>query len=102
MVDAITLKLVIADKTGKLIPGGVTETLRCEIVDELCIFRFNDSKTTRRFVNLDNEITKEKGEISRSLFNQRLQKGVTHYPGKKKEEIKELLMQTFSKWGAKE
>lgn len=102
MTEAITLKLILGDKTGKLIPSGVTETLRCEIVDELCLFRFNDSRTTRKFVMLDNEISSQKGELKRSIFNVRLSKGMTSYPGKKKEEIKELLMVTFKQWGAKE
>lgn len=97
MVEAITLKLVLGDKTGKLIPSGVTETLRCEIIDELLVFRFNDSKTTRRFALLDNEL----GQDKRTIFNMRIQKALTSYPGKTKEEIRDLVMERFKEWGAK-
>lgn len=97
--EIIKLKVGMRDPKGKLIPRGVFEQLTAEIADEVATFQFKDWRTTKRFALVSIELEKKRG-TSDTIFIERVKKAVTKYPGKTKEEIRDLLLQQFKQMGA--
>jgi hypothetical protein len=98
MVEIIKMNVGMADPKGVMIPKGVIENLSIEIFDEFAAFHFKDHKTTERFANLAMKLEHEKGKRD-TLYSERLKKSVTKYEGKKKEEIREILLKQFKNMG---
>jgi uncharacterized protein (UPF0264 family) len=84
---AIVLKMKLSG--GNVIPNGVTETLQIAIKDEVALFKFQDSKTTRKFVLAQ----KEAGIKSR--YNERLQSCICHYPNLMQKELSEKITKSI-------
>lgn len=97
-IKIIKLRIGMRDPRGKLIPRGLNETLTAEIADEVATFYFKDSRTTRRFANIAIKLQKKRGGVE-TVFIERFQKAVTKYPGKDKEEIRDLLLEQFKQLG---
>ena len=86
------------DPKGKLIPRGVNETLQAEIADEVATFWFKDARTTKRFAMTAIELERRRG-ANDTAFLDRFQKAVTKYPGKTKEEIRDLILNQLKEMG---
>ncbi|MBM3191437.1 MAG: hypothetical protein FJZ63_02120 [Chlamydiae bacterium] len=99
-VDIIKIKARMADKDGKLIPRGVLELLSIEIADQVAVFHFKDGKTTERWAKLAMALEKERGADD-TRYIPRLQKAITKYPAKKKEEIRDLILKKLEQLGGK-
>ena len=97
-VEVIKLKVGMRDPKGKLIPRGVSEVLQAEIADEVATFWFKDARTTRRFAMTAIELEKRRG-ANDTIFMERFQKAVTKYPGKTKEEIRDLVLNQLKEMG---
>lgn len=88
------------DPHGRLIPRGVIETLNVEIADGVAIFRFKDGRTTERFARVAIELDKQKG-LNNTAWVARVQKAITKYEGKTKEQIRDLLISQLEQMGGK-
>lgn len=99
-IETITMKINLVDKSGKLIPKGVTETLNVEIQDEAYFWWFKDAKTTKLWASKEIEIDKMKGKANTAFFAKE-QKAGTIMKGMKKEEIKEKIIKTLEEKGIK-
>jgi len=91
MVKVIELKTSMSDPSGRLIPFGVSAKLRVLISDGLAVFSFNPVFLAKRFAVVEIQLSKEQGEKCNTRYVQRLQKAITVYPGKSKEEIKDII-----------
>ena len=78
-------------KGGFNIPNNTNETLIIEIVDEYVTFRFNDYKITKKL--LQSQIK----EGIKSIYFERQQKVISHYPGLSREQLNEKFELIFSK-----
>ncbi len=96
----LKIKLGMSDPRGILIPKGVSDILTCEISDEVAVFYFKNSTITKRFAALEIELEKEKG-IDDTQWIERVGKAITKYPGKTKEEIRDLLLEQFKQMNLK-
>ena len=96
--NIIKLRMRMQDPKGILIPRGVIEELTIEIADEVAIFYFKDSRTTKRFADLEIKLNEKKG-ITDTIFLARIGKATTQYKGKTKEEIRDLLLEQFKQMG---
>ena len=99
--EAIGLRINIADKTGRLIPHGVTETVNILIIDGLATFRFKDGRICKRMASVSSELEKKNNAPETTIWIERLQQALTKYPGKSKEEIRDSLVSQFEKWGGR-
>ena len=91
MVNVIKLETSMSDPTGRLIPYGVTAKLSVIISDGLAVFSFNPVFLAKRFYNVEMQLCKDNGELCNTRYFPRLQKAVTTYLGKSKEEIKIII-----------
>lgn len=82
----IKLTMNIQGGIDSVIPKGVTERLVIFCRNGSATFRFNDSKTTQRFVISQNKV----GTPSR--YVERLQTAICLYPEKNKKEISEYIL----------
>lgn len=87
------------DPKGKLIPRGVMETLQVQIADQVATFWFKDGRTTERFAKTAIALEKEKGKLN-TIFLPRVQKAITKYEGKSKEEIRDIILNQLKQMGA--
>lgn len=78
----INIKIKLAGGKDSVIPAGITEELKCSVIDGLAVFHFNDGKITRRFILQTKDKTTYKAE-----YSERTQKGVIYYPDMKQMEI---------------
>lgn len=90
-IEVIKLSCKMQDPNGRLIPRGVIETLSVDITDGVAVFHFMDGRTTERFAKVAIELDKQKG-LDNTRWLPRVQKAVTKYEGKSKEEIKDLIV----------
>ena len=91
MVNVIKLETSMSDPSGRLIPFGVSAKLSVIISDGLAVFSFNPVFLARRFAGVEIQLAREKGELCNTRYVSRVQKAVTTYLGKSKEEIKEII-----------
>lgn len=99
MSDIERLRVVMADKTGRLIPYGTTEFLDVNIWDEYAEFHFQKYDTTRRFCILFQVLERKEYGEERSKINERRESFVTKYPGMLKEAIVAKLKKEFESLG---
>lgn len=97
--NVIKIKAALRDPKGFLIPRGITGHLNIEIVNQVAVFWFTDSAITKRFVTVVIGLEKKRG-ANDTNFMERFQKGITKYPGKTKEEIRDLLLNQLKQMGA--
>lgn len=91
MVDVVKLEAGLSDPSGKFIPLGVNAKVSVIISDGLAIFSFNPVWLAKRFAMIEIELCKSKGLPINTVFHARTQKSMTVYPGKTKEEIKDII-----------
>lgn len=89
----------MTDPKGVFIPKGMTETLVVEIADQIATFKFNNSNVTKRFVMFEREASKKAGDPLNTVYIERVQKAITKYEGKTKEEIKEIIIKQLKQFG---
>ena len=94
----IILRVKMRDPKGVLIPHGVTEELTAEIADEVAVFHFRNSSTTRRFALTAMRLERARG-ANDTAYIERIGKATTRYKGLKKEEIRDLLLKQFQQMG---
>lgn len=99
-IKTIKIKANISDPKGILIPRGVQEQISAEIADQVAVFRFRNSSVTRRFAKVVIELEREKGKND-TIYNERMQKIITKYPGKSKEEIRDLILKQLNQLNIK-
>ena len=99
--EAITMTVTMADKTGRLIPLGVVEKVNILIIDQLATFKFKDGRICKRIASVAKEMELRTEGQARTVFIERLQQSLTKYPGKSKEQIKDLLTESFRQMGGK-
>ena len=97
-VEVIKLKVGMSDPQGKLIPRGVKENMSAEIADGVSTFSFKNGRITKRFAMIVIELEKQRG-ANDTIYNQRLQKIITKYPDKTKEEIRDLILSQLKQMG---
>lgn len=97
--DIIKIKAGMSDPKGLLIPRGVREVIQIEIAPEVATFWFKDGRITKRFAMTEIALEQKKGEVN-TVFLERFQKAVTKYPGKTKEEIRDLILSQLKQMGA--
>lgn len=97
--EIIKLSAGMRDPKGILIPRGVNEQLSAEIADEVATFRFKDGRTTKRFAAVIIKLEQDKGEHN-TVYFERMGKIITQYPGKSKEEIRDLVLSQLKQLGA--
>lgn len=100
-MDIIKLRVQMKDNKGILIPMGVVETCSVEIADEVAMYSFKDGRTCKRFALTAIELDKKKKGESDTVWIERLQKALTRYKGKTKEQIRDELVKVFESWGGK-
>ena len=96
--NIIKIRLNMKDPKGFLIPRGITETLTVIISDEVAVFNFKDNRTTKRFASLAMKLEEKRG-VKETIFIERIGKATTGYPNKKKEDIRDLLLDQFKEMG---
>jgi len=77
----IKLQIKLKGGEGSVIPKGVIETLKIEIVDQVATFRFMDWRTTKLFA------VRQHNDGVFSKYIERLQKTCCSYPNMKAEDI---------------
>ena len=97
MTKVIKITSGMSDPSGRLIPHGVSARLTVLITDGLAVFSFNPVYLARRFANVEIQLSKEKGEACNTRYMSRVQKVITTYPGKSKEEIKDIIEDQLKK-----
>lgn len=98
-IKVIKIQTSLRDPKGLLIPRGVAGHLNMEIADEVATFWFTDSAITRRFAKVVIRLEQERGEND-TAFIDKFQKIVTKYPGKAKEEIRDIVLGQLKEMGA--
>lgn len=87
----------MSDPQGILIPKGIQEKITIEIGDEVAIYYFKDNRITKRFANIEIEGDKIKGLPQTTYYFDRVGKAMKKYPGKKKEEVRDLVLEQLKK-----
>jgi len=95
----IKIKAGMSDPKGKLIPRGVREQIIIEIADEVATYYFKNSRITKNFAEFEIEMDKQNGKEQTTFFAQRIGKALRKYPGMKKEEIRDDILEKFKKLG---
>jgi len=93
------LRVRMMDPKGILIPKGVTEELIAEIGEEVAIFHFKNPSTTKRFALVVIKLENQRG-VKDTTYLPRINKIMTHYKGKTKEEIRDLILEQLKQLGA--
>jgi len=88
----IKIQAGMSDPKGKLIPRGVQERLTVDIVDNIAVYYFKDSRVTRNFAMIEIEGNKAKGLPPTTSFNSRQGKAIRLFIGKNKEEIRDNIL----------
>lgn len=97
--EIIKVQTGLMDPRGFLLPRGVREQLTAEIADGVATFRFIDGKNTLHFAKVVIGLEKKRG-ANDTIYLERFQKIITKYPGKTKEEIRDLLLKQLKQLGA--
>lgn len=97
-VETIRLRVGMMDPLGKILPRGVKEELTAEITDQAATFRFKRGDSTRHFARVVMALEARKNKKD-TIYLERFQKIVTKYPGKTKEEIRDLLLNQLKQMG---
>jgi bifunctional DNA-binding transcriptional regulator/antitoxin component of YhaV-PrlF toxin-antitoxin module len=97
----IKIKAGMADPKGVLIPRGIREQITIEIADEVATYYFKDQRITKNFVTIEIEGDKANKIPQRTFFRERIGKAIRKYPGMKKEEIRNLILEQLKQLGAK-
>lgn len=77
----LRMSLKIAGGKNSVIPAGVTENLRIDIMDEFATFHFDDCKTTKKFAEGQSK------DGVKSAYSERLKKTFCEYPSMNKQAI---------------
>lgn len=96
----IRIRAGMADPKGILIPRGIQEQITIEIADQAAVYYFKDSKVTRRFAEIEIRGDEDKGKEPETVFIQRVGKAIKKYPGKTKEEIRDIVLEQLKKLNA--
>lgn len=95
----IKVKAKLSDPKGQLIPRGIIENLTIEIADNVATYFFKDRRTTKRFALIEIEGDKKRGLEQKTFFLERWGKAIVKYPGKSKEEIRNIILEQLNKLG---
>lgn len=98
--EIIRLKIDFLDPKGYLLPRGVRVKLTAEIADEVAVFSFDKPQFMKKFATVIIALEKKRNATD-TKYIERMQKTITQYPGKKKEEIRDILLEQFRQLGAK-
>ena len=98
-VTILKIKAGMSDPKGQLIPRGVREQLTIEISDEVAVYYFKDRKVTKNFATVEIEGDKAKGKPQKTFFMERTGKAIVKYDGKKKEEIRDIILKQLNEMG---
>lgn len=91
----IKIEMQFMGGTGGIIPKGLVETLKIEIVDGGATYKFNNSKITQEFSE------RQKKDGVNSKYEARLQKTFCFYPNMSQKEILEHIKSRLTALGAK-
>ena len=97
--ECIEINCSMSDPKGIFIPKGTSSKLNIKIVDESAVFSFDNHAITKKFAYFEIKEDEKQG-IKRTLYLERVGKSITMYPGKNKEEIKEIILEQLKKLGA--
>lgn len=95
-IEIIKIRCGMRDPQGKLIPRGINEIVTVEIADGIAIFYFKDPRITKKFCDIAMELENRRG-VKNTNWHTRLQKAITVYSGRSKEEIKKIVLDDFAK-----
>lgn len=95
----IRIKTKMADPKGFLIPQGVIEQLTIEIADQAAVYYFKNPRITEKFAKFEIEGDKKRGLEPKTAYISRIKKAVVKYPGKSKEEIRDLILSQLNQLG---
>lgn len=98
-INIIKLQASLIDPKGLLLPRGVVVYLKIEIADEVATFWFTDSALTKRFASIVIGLEQKRG-ANDTIFMDRVQKIITKYPKKTREEIRLLILNQLKQMGA--
>lgn len=96
-IKIIKLQAGMSDPKGILIPRGVQEKLTVEIADGVATYYFKNRKVTQNFARIEIVGDKKKGLPQTTVFVERLGKAIKKYDGKKKEEIRDIILDQLKK-----
>ena len=82
----------MSDPSGRLIPNGVTASVKIVIVDGLAVFQWNPLYVARRFFLVEKEGAKDRGVVCDTIYEPRTQKCLTKYDGLGKESIRDKIL----------
>lgn len=91
--EIIKLVFSLSDPSGKLIPRATREKLTVIIADGALTYFFQDRKVTKNFATIEMIGDKKNNFPQTTVFNERTGKAVKIYPGKTKEEIREIVLE---------
>ena len=89
----------MSDPKGKLIPRGVQEQLSVAIADEVATWWFKDRRVTKNFATVEIAGDKARGVEQQTFFMERTGKAIRKYPGKTKEEIRDIVLEQLKEMG---
>jgi len=95
---SIIIRCNMQDPRGVFIPVGLVDQMTAEIVDEVATFRFKNPVVTKKFATFAMAAEKKRG-ANDTVYIERVQKAVTKYPGKTKEEIRDILLEQLKQMG---
>ncbi len=97
-VATIRLKVGMIDPLGKLLPRGRKEQMTAEIADGVATFWFKEGSSTKHFAKVVMALEKKRG-ANDTAYLERFNKIVTKYPGKTKEDIRDLILRQLKQLG---
>lgn len=97
----IRIKAGMSDPKGKLIPRGVQEQITIEIADEVAVYFFRNKNVTKNFATIEIEGDKSRRIVQRTFYLDRTGKAVRKYPGLKKEQIRDKILQQLKELNIK-
>jgi hypothetical protein len=101
-VDVFTISWTMFDPKGSIFRGRCRKAyIKVICADEISIWESKPFFVVKTLAMIEASEQVKKGEVVNTFWNEQLRKGFTSYPGKTREEVRNIELELIQKFGGK-